>query len=79
MVINYAAASGEAPREIRADISLSPENLLEALTQPNPETRGTRVFVTFYPGPRKMGEFQVQPLHLGQPVGETWLYRWTPE
>jgi glucans biosynthesis protein len=79
MVIDYAPASGVAPGEIRADVSLSPGNLLEAVTQPNPETGGTRVFVTFDPGPRKMVEFRVQPRHLGQPVGETWLYRWTPE
>ncbi|CAN0348805.1 unnamed protein product [Discosporangium mesarthrocarpum] len=79
MVIDYAAATGMPPEKIRADVGVSPGKLLEAVTQPNPETGGVRIFVTFDPGPADIIEFRVQPRYLETPVGETWLYRWTPE
>ncbi|MFT7570527.1 MAG: glucans biosynthesis protein [Paracoccaceae bacterium] len=79
LVIDYAAVDRLPADKIRADVSMSPGKLLETVTQPNPETGGIRVFVTFDPGPAEMVEFRVQPRYLGKPVGETWLYRWTPE
>jgi periplasmic glucans biosynthesis protein len=78
MVIDYAPVVVPSPETIRADASISRGKLLETVTQPNPETGGFRVFVTFDPGQAEMIEFRVQPRHLGKPVGETWLYRWTP-
>lgn len=82
MVIDYGPApKGAAPiaaTDIRADVSVSPGTLVEAVTQPNPETGGFRVFVTFDPGPAEIVEFRVQPRQADRPVGETWLYRWTP-
>ena len=78
MVIDYAPASGVPAGDIRADVSVTPGTLVEAVTQPNPETGGIRVFVTFDPGPAEMMELRVQPRALEKPVGETWLYRWTP-
>lgn len=78
MVIDYAPAPDLPSGEILAEVSVSPGKLVEAVTQPNPETGGIRVFVTFDPGPAQMMELRVQPQHLGRQVGETWLYRWTP-
>lgn len=78
MVIDYAPASGVPAGDIRADVSVTPGTLVEAVTQPNPETGGIRVFVTFDPDPAEMMELRVQPRYLEKPVGETWLYRWTP-
>ena len=78
MVIDYGPVSGPPPEAIRADVSISPGKLVETVTQPNPETGGFRVFVTFDSGQSELIEFRVQPRHLGKPVGETWLYRWTP-
>ena len=78
MVIDYGPVKSPSPELIRADVSISPGKLVETVTHPNPETGGIRVFVTFDPGQAEMIEFRVQPRHLGIPVGETWLYRWTP-
>lgn len=77
MVIDYGAAGAIPAGRIRADVRVSAGKLIEAITQPNPETGGIRVFATFDPGKADMVEFRVQPRHLGHPVGETWLYRWT--
>lgn len=83
MVIDYGpvpkTGALPSPVDILADVNLSPGKLVEAVTQPNPETGGFRLFVTFDPGPAQLVEFRVQPRRSGTPVGETWLYRWTPE
>ena len=76
-VIDYGATDAAPPGRIRADVGISSGTLVETVTHPNPETGGIRVFVTFDPGKADLVEFRVQPRHLGQPVGETWLYRWT--
>jgi len=47
------------------------------ILQRNPETGGVRLAFKFIPGDAKLIEFRAQLRLNGQPLSETWLYRWT--
>ena len=45
--------------------------------QRNPETGGPRLAFKFHPGEHTLIEFRAQLRLNGDPLSETWLYRWT--
>ncbi|MFW2589887.1 glucan biosynthesis protein [Sagittula sp. SSi028] len=47
------------------------------VVQRNPETGGPRLAFKFHPGTARLIEFRAQLRLNGQPLTETWLYRWT--
>ncbi|MDA8586658.1 glucan biosynthesis protein G [Rhodobacteraceae bacterium] len=47
------------------------------IVQMNPETGGPRLAFRFQPGDANLIEFRVQLRKDGNPLSETWLYRWT--
>ncbi|WP_245819060.1 glucan biosynthesis protein [Marivita hallyeonensis] len=47
------------------------------VVQRNPETNGPRLAFKFHPGDATLIEFRAQLRLNGQPLSETWLYRWT--
>ncbi|NKB57232.1 MAG: glucan biosynthesis protein G [Alphaproteobacteria bacterium] len=74
--IDYANPGISDAEALTLDASLSAGRIIEKLIQPNPATRGHRVFLTFDPGDASLIEFRLQPQREGTPAGETWLYRW---
>jgi glucans biosynthesis protein len=64
---------------ITASVSASTGTPGKTVIQPNPYTRGYRVYLDFTPGDAALSELRCT-LHAGtQPLGETWSYQWRRE
>ena len=83
-VIDFEGPSlkGVAPEATRVDFSNSAGSLGTVFSIPNSETGGWRISFNMDPGGAKLVEMhcylvQTAPAG-GQPLTETWIYRWTP-
>lgn len=63
---------------VTVDASAGEGAVLEVVAQRNEVTGGLRVFVTFDPRGADAVELRVRPHLDGEPLAETWLYRWLP-
>lgn len=62
---------------IEHDIRASAGEMSDGVLQRNPDTGGPRLVFTFYPEDVALIEFRAQLRLNGDPLSETWLYRWT--
>lgn len=62
------------------DVSLvaSAGETSNAIIEPNPDTNSVRASFEFDPQGAALAELRLQFTRDGEPVSETWLYRWTP-
>jgi len=60
------------------DLTLDHGTVQNQVLQPNPETGGWRISFDLQPGREPVIELHARLLMAGQPVSDTWLYRWTP-
>lgn len=72
--IDWAGTNHGADLTIEASISAG--SIVESALQANPFINGTRAFIAFDPGDADAAELRAVLLRDGEPVGETWLYRW---
>lgn len=75
-VIDYDAPADIDLSAVRLDMSASAGRLTNSVVQANPETGGFRIFFTLDPGGADLSELRLTPVLEGEPIGETWLYRW---
>jgi glucans biosynthesis protein len=61
---------------VEADLSSSAGTLNGPFVQPNPHMPGTRVVFELDPGEQKVIELRMALRAQGEPMSETWLYRW---
>jgi glucans biosynthesis protein len=78
MVVDYAPFPEPLPEAPAVEARASAGTLRETLVVPNPETGGTRVFLTLDPEGAPLVELRLQLRHRDRPVAETWLHRWLP-
>ncbi|HDZ08175.1 glucan biosynthesis protein G [Pseudohongiella sp.] len=77
MVIDYSdLPAGINLNDVNFDVTVSAGTVLETIAQPN-HLDGARFIVTFDPRGAELIEIRGKPVLQGQPIGETWLYRWT--
>ncbi|MEO7773543.1 MAG: glucan biosynthesis protein G [Steroidobacteraceae bacterium] len=76
-VIDLVGA-GTAPDKIKFEVSASAGKIFHPVVQSNPTIRGLRASFELDPGSAGVIELRGLLSKDGKPVGETWLYRWTP-
>jgi len=69
---------GVAAAEIKAAVGADKGKIRNVVSQPNPETGGTRVSFQLAPGGEKAIELRAQLMRGDDPLSEVWVYRWTP-
>lgn len=69
-----AVASGDLPI---ATVVSNPGTIADVVVQPNPETQGVRVSFELDPAAAELCELRMILKRGGEPVSESWLYRWT--
>nr|WP_321397173.1 glucan biosynthesis protein G [uncultured Desulfobacter sp.] len=79
IVIDYSSLKADDLNSIKIDASISRGAVLESRIEPNPNIDGARVFVTFDPKDADVAELRVQLRQNDEPVGMTWLYRFTSQ
>jgi periplasmic glucans biosynthesis protein len=72
------AGAGVLPEGLELEVSSSGGKVYHPVVQANPTIRGLRASFEFDPDGAALIEFRVIVRRKGQPVSETWLYRWTP-
>jgi periplasmic glucans biosynthesis protein len=72
------AGAGFSPDGLELEVSASGGKVFHPVIQANPTIRGLRASFEFDPDGASLIEFRVIARRKGQPVSETWLYRWTP-
>jgi periplasmic glucans biosynthesis protein len=72
------AGAGIVPEGLELEVSASGGKVFHPVIQANPPIRGLRASFEFDPDGAALIEFRVIVRRMGQPVSETWLYRWTP-
>jgi periplasmic glucans biosynthesis protein len=75
--VDYVGA-GERTAGLHVDVSASSGRISNVMLQPNPAIHGLRASFELAPGSADLVEMRLQVTRDGRPVGETWLYRWTP-
>jgi glucans biosynthesis protein len=77
-IADSAAILRDAPPTglIEPDLSASGGTLSGPYLQPNPHLPGTRVVFELDPGEERVIELRLALSAQGEPVSETWLYRW---
>lgn len=80
IVLEYAGENlkGVAPADIKATVTADKGKVRNVVSQPNPETGGTRVSFQLAAGGEKAIELRAQLLRGEDALSEVWLYRWTP-
>lgn len=73
-----ALADARATVEMAPSISASPGAISNVRVMPYPERKACRVTFELDPGNESMCELRLVLEGGGQPLTETWLYRWTP-
>jgi glucan biosynthesis protein len=79
LVIDYSNLKAEDLDKIKVDASISSGAILESRIEVNPDIDGARVFVTFDPQDADVAELRLQLKKDNNPIGMTWLYRFTSE
>ncbi len=81
-MIDFAGDNLKAvpPGDIKGTVSFDKEKakVRNVVTQPNPETGGTRLHFELQPGNEKSVELRAQLLRGEEPLSEVWMDRWTP-
>jgi glucans biosynthesis protein len=79
VVIDFAgdALQGQGEGALRADVWANGGTLLNPVAHPLPATGGWRIGFELDTGASPTVELHARLLQDGQPVSETWLYRWT--
>ena len=72
------AGAGIVPEGLELEVAASAGKVFHPVIQANPPIRGLRASFEFDPDGAALIEFRVVVRRMGQPVSETWLYRWTP-
>jgi len=74
---------GDLPsRDIQDNVlhaAIKPGRIVESRIQPNPAVNGARVFLSLETEGSATAEIRVDLQRNGEPVAETWLYRWLNE
>jgi glucans biosynthesis protein len=80
IVLEFAGDNlkGIAPADIKASVAADKGKVRNVVSQPNPETGGTRVSFQLAAGSEKAIELRAQLLRGEDALSEVWLYRWTP-
>ncbi|WP_270375132.1 glucan biosynthesis protein G [Marinicauda sp. Alg238-R41] len=78
MVIDYANPRRIAADQVRIEASAGRDLPVQYTVAENARTGGLRVYLTFEPRDAQTVELRVRPFAGEDPIGETWLYRWTP-
>jgi glucans biosynthesis protein len=78
LVVLDLAGAGTSPEGLTLEVSASAGKVLHPVIQANPTIRGLRATFEFDPAGAELIEFRAVARKKGQPVSETWLYRWTP-
>lgn len=73
-----ALAAGVVPADLKASVTAAPGKVERLRTFAYPERRTLRVSFDLDPGGDGHSELRVLLEGGGQPISETWLYRWTP-
>ncbi|OJY35725.1 MAG: glucan biosynthesis protein D [Rhizobiales bacterium 65-9] len=73
-----ALGDARATVEMAPTVSASPGAILNVRVMPFPERKSCRVMFELDPGSESMCELRLVLTGSGQPLTETWLYRWTP-
>jgi len=75
-VIEFEGAGEQMFEGAEPRISASDGTILRPQLLPNPETGGVRMVFEFEPGDSTVAELRAYLDRNGEPVSETWLYRW---
>ena len=78
LAVDLGPVPGVASDALEVRATASAGELLETLVVANPETGGTRVFLTLDPQGAAVVELRLETRHRGEAVAETWLHRWLP-
>ena len=76
-VLDTAGVPVDGP-PLDVGLSTSAGKVSDATIEPNPDTNSARVSFEFDPKGETLAELRLLLSREGQPVSETWLYRWTP-
>lgn len=77
LVVLDLAGAGRSAEDLVLDVSASAGTVFNPLVHENPAIGGLRVSFEFDPGDAQLIEFRALVRKGGEPVSETWLYRWT--
>jgi len=79
IVIDFAGENLKSvpPGEIRGTVTFDRGKVRNVVTQPNPETGGTRLHFELQPGSEKTVELRAQLFRGEDALSEVWMNRWT--